>query len=211
MKTAPPRKGAKALKQYGKGAVRYSLPKGFNGPMQIQIDFRHAVAPQSFFYADSVSVSVNPDLHMATLSFGQKRTGSFDRIEVVMPKLALFKGFWDSVSGTVEQTIDEALSRMGVKAYEAPLPDMPASVMLYANIIHFAVSPADASLDFYCMAPRDVHLARMEGADISLQPMVRVFMSVVLAKFLLNQLRPYAEKLTTASNRMERKAGLAAG
>lgn len=205
-----PKKSRKEARLYGKGAVRYQLPEGFNGPIQIKVDFRQAPPPPSYFYADSVGMAMNSDLLMATLSFGQQRTGGPERVDVVIPRQALLQVFWQSARG-IERTVGEAISALGAKVAESLVPETRPSVTLYANMVYMAVGPNEASLDFYCIAPGDIHFARTQGAEIGLQPIVRILMSIVLAKTFFNLLRPQAERLAAASDRMGRQVGRGTG
>jgi hypothetical protein len=201
-----PRKSPRAPKVHGKGAVRYELPEGPKGPIQIQVDFSQAPPPQSYFYSDSVGLNIDSDLSMATLSFGQERAGGSERIDVVMPKMALLSGFWASAT-EIEPVVNKAILTLGAKPVERPKPETKTSAVFYGNMIHMSAGPYEASLDFYCLAPRDIHLARTQGTEMGLQPIVRILMSIVLAGSFFGLLRPHAERLA-APNKMDRQAGL---
>jgi len=80
----------------------------------------------------------------------------------------------------------------------------------FANMIHMAVGEAEASLDFYHLSPRDVHLAKTRKANMQIQPVVRVIVAPVLAKHFFDQLRPHVDQRSTLQQVRGGKVGHAA-
>ena len=201
----------KSERLYGKGGVFYRLPRGEGGPIEIRIDFGLVPPPPNYFYADAVGLQLDKPLLMALLSFGRRKAQSrnlAERIDIAMPVGAL-GAFWRSTRA-VETTVDQVLKQLAAEPPGATMHlESEPLVTLFANAIHIAVSPGETSLDFYCLAPRDVHLARTQRREISLQPITRVLMSSVLAKTFFDILRPHAEDLGT-SNVMGRRGDHAA-
>src|SRR5438445_3519852 len=97
----------KDQKIYGTGAVRYTLPQGFAGPIRLNIDFGLSPPPDTYYYASAVSLRHDQSLGMVTLSFGRpevKGTAG-NAVSVVLPEAVVFSQFWNS-SRAVEQTLD---------------------------------------------------------------------------------------------------------
>src|SRR5690242_19310306 len=83
---------SKAQKIYGVGAVRYTLPQGFGGPIQLNIDFGLAPPPDTYYYASALSLRRNQSLAMVTLSFGRPevRGTAGNAVSVVLPEAVIF-------------------------------------------------------------------------------------------------------------------------
>lgn len=197
---------------FGKGGVLYRFPGGFDGPIQISLDFSQVAPPTQYYYVDSLHLRVDKEQRMAILSFGQRNENT-DRftssIDVVMPANSLFGTFWAS-SREVEATLDKVLQSSGITAEVRPIspPDI-RSVTLFANLIFAAVGEGETTFDFYHLSPREVHLAKTQRTDMHLQPTIRVIMSSVLTKHLFNTLRPYTERSTNSESALERNRSAA--
>jgi hypothetical protein len=196
-RTAEPKK-AKPGQVFGSKGVHYSFPKGEGGPIEIRIDFGSLAPPTNYCYADSLHLAIDEDLRMAVLSFGlrNKATNKFaDRIDVAMPRKPLCDQFWNSTRD-VEKTLDGFLEATGpapkLRPISPPEPQ-PQVTTFFANAIFVALGEGEATLDFYHMPPRAVHLAKTQKADIELLPVVRVIVSSVLTKHFFETLRPHAE------------------
>jgi hypothetical protein len=192
---------------FGKDGVFYTFPQGEGGPMQIKIDFGLAPRPASYYYADSLLVSLDAELRMALLLFGRRapKSNTFaDSIEVVMPARSLFGQFWTS-SREVEGAVDKILEASGAppKVRAISGSDPPAA-SLFANAIFVAVGDGESTFDFYHLSPREVHLAKTQKIDMQIQPTIRVIMSSVLTKHFFETVRPYAEHDFIAQGGLER-------
>ena len=205
------RKSGAARKLYGKGAIRYSLPEGEKGPLQMHIDYTQAPVPEAYYYADAVSLDRDDDLGVAILSFGRREEGSAklrERLDMVLPQAALFNLFWNSSRG-VEQTVDQQVRRLPRKGiFEAVPTEVTPRGTLYANNIFVSTAGAESCLDFYYLSPRAIHIARTHHTDIGFQPIIRIILPAVLLKYLFELLRPQAEQSRTAdrSNRRTERA-----
>lgn len=198
-------KGTKPV--YGTGGVSYSFVGDEGGPIEIRIDFSMVAVPPGYCYADALTLSLDDQLRMATLSFWRralKGKRSSDRVDIVMPKKSLLGQFWTS-SREVEKTLDQALG----SGWSAPttdpatIPDETAAI-LFANAIFSAVGEGESTLDFYHLAPREVHLAKTHKKPMEIQPVIRVIMSSVLTKHFFEELRPFAEEETALRPTVER-------
>jgi len=206
-KNARAKKGPKAPQVFGKNGVFYTFPNDNQEQIQIRIDFSLVPSPPNYYYADSLHLRVDKEQRMAILSFGQRNqnTDKFsNRIDIVMPFKSLMGPFWLS-SRPVEVTLDKLLEAFGIIGETRPIssPDTEA-ITLFANMIFLAVGDGESTLDFYHLAPREVHLAKTQKKEMELQPTVRVIISSVLTKHFFNTLRPHAEGASERLPALER-------
>ncbi len=174
--------------QHGSGAVRYSILPGKTGALQLQLDFRLTRVPETYYYADALSISVDQEMGTAILAFGRTITegGLRDRIDIVMPAVSLLIGFLNSMA-PIEPTVDKQLEFRGT---------------LYANLIFVSTGGAEACLDFYYLPVRDLHFAKtVVGSEINLQPIIRIPTSPVLLKHMVNLCRELAGGLQSREPR----------
>jgi hypothetical protein len=96
--------------QHGQGAVRYSFAPGQSGALNLQVDFRLARPPETYYYADALSISDDKEMGVAILAFGRTKPegGLRDRLDIVMPEISLFGGFLNSTV-PIEPVIDQQL------------------------------------------------------------------------------------------------------
>ncbi len=192
------RKEHKEQAQHGQGAVRYSFAPGQSGALNLQVDFRFARAPETYYYADALSISDDKEMGVAILAFGRTRPegGLRDRLDIVMPEVSLFVGFLNSAV-PIEPTIDQQLEILKLR----PVSRMVAGTVqsrgtLYANLIFMSTGGGESCLDFYYLPVRDIHFAKtVVGSEISLQPVIRIPTSPVLVKQMLNLCREFAGEL----------------
>jgi hypothetical protein len=194
----------KKLLQHGRGAVRYSILTGQDGAIQMQVDFRLARIPETYYYADALSISVDNEMGMAILAFGRTNTegGLRDRIDIVMPAVALLIGFLNSMT-PIEPTIDKQLELLKLRPVSRTVANVvPSRGTLFANLIFASTGGAEACLDFYYLPVRDLHFAKtVVGSEISVQPIIRIPTSPVLLKHMVNLCRELAGGLQTMEPR----------
>lgn len=192
-KRSEPRKGQT---QHGQGAVRYSfLSEQSGGALSLQVDFRLARPPETYYYADALSISVDREMGVAILAFGRTKPegGLRDRLDVVMPEISLFGVFLSSAIA-IEPTIDQQLQMLKLR----PVSRMVAGTVqsrgtLYANLIFVSTGGGESCLDFYYLPVRDIHFAKtVVGSEISLQPVIRIPTSPALLKQMLSLCREFA-------------------
>jgi hypothetical protein len=198
---------SKDQKVYGVGAVRYTLPHGFAGPIQLNIDFGLAPPPDTYYYASAVSLRDDQALGMVTLSFGRPEVKGTvgNTVSVVLPEAVVFSQFWNS-SRAVEQTLDQQLNGRRSSAGEIPEGEAGIVQTLYANSVFVSVGLGESCLDFYYLPPKDLHLARTRGANISLYPVVRIVLSQPTLKRLFEVCRPHAMPTETAELKVKASA-----
>jgi len=194
-KRSEPRKGQT---QHGQGAVRYSFAAGQSGALTLNVDFRLARPPETYYYADALSISDDKEMGVAILAFGRTKPegGLRDRLDIVIPEISLFVGFLSSATA-IEPTVDQQLQVLKLRPVTRTVTGMAQSRgTLYANLIFVSTGGAESCLDFYYMPVRDIHFAKtVVGSEISLQPVIRIPTSPVLLKQMLNLCREFAGEL----------------
>jgi len=194
-KRSEPRKGQT---QHGQGAVRYSFASGQSGALTLNVDFRLAHPPETYYYADALSISDDKEMGVAILAFGRTKPegGLRDRLDIIMPEISLFVGFLKSAMA-IEPTIDQQLQLLKLRPVNRTVAGVvPSRGTLYANLIFVSTGGAESCLDFYYMPVRDIHFAKtVVGSEVSLQPVIRIPTSPVLLKQMLNLCREFAGEL----------------
>ncbi len=194
----------KEQKQHGQGAVRYSFLPDQSGALQLQVDFRFARTPETYYYADALSISLDQEMGVAILAFGRTSSegGLRDRLDVVMPQVSLLVGFLSSTA-PIESTVDQQLELLKLRPVSRVVGSVATSRgTLYANLIFVSTGGAESCLDFYYMPVRDIHFAKtVVGSEISLQPVIRIPTSPVLLKHMLNLCREFAGGLKSRDSR----------
>lgn len=184
------------LKMSGAGPVKYKLPESPDGPLNIGVDFSLALAPNTYFYADSISLKRDVELGMSILSFGRfdlTANRFSERIEIAMPDVALFAQFWHSARN-VEGVIDQQLKALKLPAASRSITTKArARATFYANAISVSVGNGESCLDFYYMSVRDIHYVKVRTiSEIGLGPIIRVLSSPAVLKSLFDLCRPYS-------------------
>lgn len=195
MKKVPKREPRSASKLIGTGPVRYLMPEQKGGPLRISIDFRFATIPAAYYYADALSIRHERQLAMVTLLFARfdAQAGKLrERLDIVMPEGALFLTFWNS-SREVEKTLDEQMRVLNVAPSLRPVgtKTVPRTTV-FSNVLFVSTGAGESCLDFYYMPVRDIHLAKENGSEIGLDPIIRILASPVLLKSLFEVIRPFA-------------------
>jgi len=190
--------------QHGQGAVRYSVLPGQEGALQVQVDFRLAPIPETYYYADALSISVDQEMGSAILAFGRTiaEGGLRDRIDIVIPTMSLLSGFLNSMA-PVEPTLDKQLEFLRLRPVSRTVSGTaPSRGTLYANLIFASTGVAESCLDFYYLPVRDLHFAKtVVGSEISLQPIIRIPTSPVLLKHMVTLCRGLTGELQSREPR----------
>ncbi|SRR6266403_47453 len=189
--------------QHGKGAVRYSVLPEQGGAFQLQVDFRFARPPETYYYADALSISLDQEMGVAILAFGRTSSegGLRDRLDVIMPQVSLLGAFLSSIA-QVESSVDKQLELLKLRPVSRMVASAaPSRGTLYANLIFMSTGGAESCLDFYYMPVRDIHFAKTVGSEISLQPVIRIPTSPVLLKHMFNLCREFSGGLKSRDSR----------
>lgn len=199
---------SKSQKLHGQGAVRYSVIPEQDGGLRLNVDFRFARPPETYYYADALSISDDKEMGAAILSFGRSKPegGLRDRLDIVMPEVSLFFGFLGSATN-VEPVIDKQLQVLKLRPVNRAVAGVTGTAQsrgtLYANLIFLATGGAESSLDFYYLPMRDIHFAKtFAGSEISLQPVIRIPTSPVLVKQMFNLCRELARDFQSRADQI---------
>jgi hypothetical protein len=114
------------------------------------------------------------------------------KVEISFPESIFGSQLWKSsrrLHGNLEKEV-------GAKALP-PLVEIQDTNKVQgfrANNVFMAVLGDDAILDFYYIAPPDIHFVRNgKRSDVHLEPIIRIALPSVLLLEFLEQCRPYAE------------------
>jgi hypothetical protein len=188
-------------KMQGKGPVRYRVT-GPERQLALGIDFRLADPPQSYTYADSVSLKNDRDTGISTVLFGQANsndTKAGECVSIVMPSVSLFGQFIPSAKG-VEDTLATQLTALKLTSARRTVPSgYELRAVRFANVIFLATSLGEATLDFYYIPGRDLHFARLNGTDIGLEPVIRVIIPLPVLQYLFDLCRPFTQSSVVAA------------
>src|SRR5260370_2897395 len=189
---------------HGRGAIRYSVLPEQNGALQVHVDFRLAPIPETYYYADALSISVDQEMGTAILAFGRTITegGLRDRIDIVVATVSLLTGFLKSMA-PIESTVDKQLEFLKLRSVSRMVANVaPSRGTLYANLIFVSTGGAESCLDFYYLPVRDLHFAKtVVGSEITLQPIIRIPTSPVMLKHMVNLCRELAGGLQSREPR----------
>lgn len=190
------KRSPKPVAQHGKGPIRHSFPQGKGGQINIQVDFSLARPPETYYYADALSISVDQEMGVAVLAFGRTNPegGLRDRLDVVVPRNSLFGGFLNSVR-PIEPSIDQQLEALKLRPVSRMLTGAAQlRGTLFANVIAVATAMEEANIDFYHMPARDIHFVKAGMvSEITLQPVMRILSSPVLLKHMISLCRQAAQ------------------
>ena len=181
---------------HGKGPVRYRQSGGPESPLAIGIDFRFARSPESYTYADCVSLKNDKETGISSILFGQTDKNSVKGIEsirIVMPSSSLFGQFVPSAKG-VEEALASQLKALKLQSANRQVPaEAVVRATRFANCIFLATSVGEGALDFYYMPGRDIHFARLYRSEIDLEPLIRVIMPLPVLQYLFELCRPFVQ------------------
>jgi hypothetical protein len=181
-------------KHQNPGAVRLLSPANPSAPIGISIDFRYVPAPETYLFADSVSIKNDKESGTTYILFGfftPKKGSRQDCINIVMPSLSLYGQFLQSAL-QLEETLDNALKQVNLSIVQRPVPDTAEiGSTVFANVASVFIGSLDCSIDFYYMPIKDVHLAKQFGTSIDLAPVLRVLLPAGVLKYFLELCRPF--------------------
>jgi hypothetical protein len=178
-----------------KGPVRLNfVDRGDLTFVELGIDYEKAEVPERRYYADYCKVV---DSRSAiTLIFGRLDPGNSvlrTKVEISFPQILFVAQLWASSREAhkyLENTVRERL---------AALPELQETEKVQgfrANNVFMVAMSDDAILDFYYIAPPDIHFVRAgRRSDVYLEPIIRIVLGTPLMLEFLEQCRPHAERL----------------
>jgi hypothetical protein len=190
---------ARPLAAQPKGPVRLSfIEHGDATFIEIGVDYERAEVPDRRYYADYCSViQARSGL---SLVFGRLVPGGStlrNKVEISFPETLFVRQLWQSSRKFHEQLGKELEGRRLSELHE--LQDTDTVQAFRANNVFMARMGDDAIMDFYYIAPPDIHFVSTgKRSDVHLEPIIRIAMPTALALEFLDQCRPHEERLRDA-------------
>jgi len=201
-------------KIFGNGPVTYTFATGGSdlaSPVNLNIDFRRATPPETYIYANSVSLTNDTEIGMVSLLFANQQvstgTKSCEALNLTIPATSLFGQFLGTAS-PVEQSLVQILEAGGLETARREVSkDCLIRATLFANVVSVYTGLLDCCIDFYYMPIRDIHLAKQFQTAIGLEPVLRVLLPPAVLKYLFEQCHQFEpEKGSRADVRGESRA-----
>jgi hypothetical protein len=187
---------ARSLAAQPKGPVRLRFIEGEHGTLlEIGVDYERAEVPDRRYYADySNVIQARSGL---SLVFGRLVPGESTlrtKVEISFPETLFLLQLWRSSRKFHEQLEKEFKAGRLPEIYK--LQDTNIVQAFRANNVFMARMGDDAIMDFYYIAPPDIHFVRAgRRSDVHLEPIIRIAMPTALTLDFLEQCRPHAERL----------------
>jgi hypothetical protein len=190
---------ARPLAAQSKGPVRLRFIEGEDGAfVEIGVDYERAEVPDRRYYADYCNViQARSGL---SLVFGRLVPGESTlrtKVEISFPETLFMSQLWHSSRKFHEQLEKE----FGGKRLPeiSNFRDTNTVQAFRANNVFMAKMGDDAIMDFYYIAPPDIHFVRSgKRSDVHLEPIIRIAMPSALTLDFLEQCSPHAERLQDA-------------
>jgi hypothetical protein len=177
------------------GAIRYRV-LGSAG-IEIGLDYSKAPVPNSFYFADYLSV--DEDSFQVMFTFGKLDKPLTDtlrsKVEVYFNPVMFVKQFWASTR-EMHKIAKTLLSARGLDAIPATaLLPAPKVQTFEANQVSMLMTEGECIADFFYLSPKDLFYKPQKNEKIDLEALVRIILSPPLVLSLLDRAQPIAEKL----------------
>ena len=166
---------SKAIEPVQSGPVKIKITQSTDdqGLVEMWLDYEKALVPSRAYFADYVDVvEGRADI---TLVFGRLKPGTSklrSQVEISFSRESVAAQVWQS-----SRALHEAL-RKGKKQGLPPIEGLEASELVHtsrANNVFMALMGEEAILDFYYIAPSDIHFVRLGRRDnVNLEPVIRI-------------------------------------
>lgn len=193
--------------QSGPVRIRITESKTGDGMVELSLDYEKAEVPSRAYFADYVSVlEGRADI---TLVFGRLIPGSKKlrtQVEISFSRDSFVAQLWKSA-----QKMHEAIK----KNEKLRLPPIEGAV--YSDIVHtsrannvfIAILGDESILDFYYIAPSEIHFVRMGRRNqVNLEPVIRISLPSPLVLEFLDQCDELVSKMPEAEGIMKREEEL---
>ncbi|MGA2769386.1 MAG: hypothetical protein ABSG26_01090 [Bryobacteraceae bacterium] len=192
-KFVAPGRGAVAQ---SKGPVRLRFIEDGRGTfIELGVDYERAEVPDRRYFADYCRV-VEARAGIG-LVFGRLAPGNAalrTKVEISYPETLFVRGLWNS-----SRAFHESLQNDFSTKRLAPIPEPQDTEKVQgfrANNVFMAAIGDDSIMDFYYIAPPDIHFVRIgRRADVYLEPIIRIALPTALMLEFLEQCKPHAERL----------------
>ena len=183
-----------------KGPVRLRFTEsGDQTFLELGVDYEKAEVPDRRYYADYCKVVESRSA--ITLIFGRldpSNSALRTKVEISFPETLFLTQLWQS-SREAHENLEKQLSGKRISPVEEPQETDKVQGFRANNVFMSAVSD-DAILDFYYIAPPDIHFVRIgKRSDAYLEPIIRIALGTPLMLEFLDQCRPQAERIRHAT------------
>jgi hypothetical protein len=167
--------------------------------LELGVDYEKADVPDRRYYADYCKVVESRSA--ITLIFGRldpSNSALRTKVEISFPEALFLRQLWSS-SREAHQKLEESLAGKHLAPLQEPRETDKIQGFRANNVFMASISD-DAILDFYYIAPPDIHFVRIgKRSDVYLEPIIRIALGTPLMLEFLDQCRPHAERLSHAS------------
>jgi hypothetical protein len=161
----------------------------------LAVDYSKAESPDRAYYADYCDVLKGRAGY--SLFFGKLITGSFrlrTKVEIAFPEDMFARQLWGS-SRSLHETAKKVWDRSPLGTVEK-LTDTDTVQTFRANNVMIAMLGEESLLDFYYIAPSEVHFVRLgQRSQVLLEPVIRVTLPSAMVYEFLEKCRVFAEKI----------------
>jgi hypothetical protein len=183
--------------EVGQGAVRLRVTQ--TGPaentLSLRVEYDKAEVPARAYYADYCDVVQGRS--GISLVFGKLKPGTSvlrNKVEVVFPEELFIRQFWKN-SRELHTKMGQDFSSRQLEPI-ADLKDTDTVQAFRANNVMMLGTKDDGVLDFYYIAPTEIHYAySKKRTDIALDPVIRIVLSGAVLFELLELCGKIVERL----------------
>jgi hypothetical protein len=191
--------------EIGQGAVRLRVMQ--TGPTEntlaLRVEYDKAEVPARAYYADYSDVIQGRS--GISLIFGKLRPGTSvlrNKVEIVFPEDFFIRQLWKN-SRALHKKMDEELKDSRLEPI-TDLTDTETVQAFRANNVMMLGTKDDGVLDFYYIAPTEIHYAYVKKkTDIALDPVIRIVLSGALLLEFMERCGKIVEHLPDFSHIME--------
>jgi hypothetical protein len=191
--------------EVGQGAVRMRVIQ--TGPkentVELKVEYDKAEVPARAYYADYCDVIKGRS--GVSLLFGKLKPGTSvlrNKVEIVFPEELFVRQLWKN-SRNLHERMREEFARRPLE----PIPDLTDTDTVQAfraNNVMMIGARDEALMDFYYIAPTEVHYAYLKKkAEITLDPVIRIVLSGSLVFELLEKCEKIVEQIPNFASIMK--------
>jgi hypothetical protein len=191
--------------EVGQGAVRMRVTR--TGPkentIELKVEYDKAEVPARAYYADYCEVIKGRS--GVSLLFGKLKPGTSvlrNKVEIVFPEELFVRQLWKN-SRDLHEKMREEFNRRPLEPI-LDLTDTDTVQAFRANNVMMIGARDEALMDFYYIAPTEVHYAYLKKkAEITLDPVIRIVLSGSLVFELLEKCAKIVEQIPNFASIME--------
>jgi hypothetical protein len=171
--------------------------------IELRVEYDKAEVPSRAYYADYCDVVKGRS--GVSLLFGKLKPGSSvlrNKVEIVFPEELFVRQLWKN-SRQLHEKVKQEFERRPLEPI-SDLVDTDTAQAFRANNVMMMGMADEALMDFYYIAPTEVHYAYTKKRnEITLDPVIRIVMSGSLVFELLEKCQKIAEQIPDFQRIME--------